>query len=396
MRWYGNDSDYTGTLNPSSLRPGDMVVVAAVKGGCDQYGWCPESTARVADVGEIAQRPYESQRFIFRVHRRLLEDAFRAEGGSAPNLQGMKSIWGNLHRNMQEARNEHNGSKVAKWLLKVDGLPAQWLRVLSGFENTRNAQVVFPYDDDEARQVTGLVLIAPHGIEHPKAHRSREPAIASTEGDDAGSFQASAITLETHAGHVADKARIYAQRAGLPPRLSDDIVLAALLHDEGKRDARFQLYLRCGDRLAAATDNRVLAKSNKGAMDRNTQLRLRDRVGLPPKWRHEADSVRRSLQSKRLAASQDPRLVLWLIGTHHGYGRPLYPHTDPLNCGPQDLDFMVYGDDWSELFAKLLRHYGAWELARFEAIVRLADHRASREEQKSIQSSTTADQAKVA
>jgi CRISPR-associated endonuclease/helicase Cas3 len=131
-------------------------------------------------------------------------------------------------------------------------------------------------------------------------------------------------------------------------------------------------------------------------MDRNTQLRLRDRVGLPPKWRHEADSVRRSLQSKRLAASQDPRLVLWLIGTHHGYGRPLYPHTDPLNCGPQDLDFMVYGDDWSELFAKLLRHYGAWELARFEAIVRLADHRASREEQKSIQSSTTADQAKVA
>jgi CRISPR-associated endonuclease/helicase Cas3 len=132
-------------------------------------------------------------------------------------------------------------------------------------------------------------------------------------------------------------------------------------------------------------------------MDRNTQLRVRERVGLPSRWRHEADSVRRALQSTRLAASQDPQLVLWLIGTHHGYGRPLFPHTDPLNCGPQDLDFVIYGDDWSQTFAKLLRQYGAWELARFEAIVRLADHRASREEQlQSVRSSTAADQVEVA
>jgi CRISPR-associated endonuclease/helicase Cas3 len=27
--------------------------------------------------------------------------------------------------------------------------------------------------------------------------------------------------------------------------------------------------------------------------------------------------------------AHDPELVLWLIGVHHGYGRPLFPHADP-------------------------------------------------------------------
>lgn len=381
VRWRGDDSDNTGTVKPWNLRPGDLVVVAGDEGGCDEYGWAPGSDERVTDVGEIAQRPYERHRFVFRVHRRLLEDALRAATGVPPTPQDVESVWRKIHFNMQEARNERGGANVAKWLLKADGLPREWCEILGGFEKAGNAQVVFPYDDDDARQVTGLVLIAPRGINRRTVERSRQPAIASTDCGDAGSFQANSVTLAVHAGHVADKARVYARCAGLPPRLVEAIVLAARLHDEGKRDSRFQLYLRRADRLESATDHRVLAKSNKGVMDRKTELRVRERAGLPSAWRHEADSVRRALQGERLAAAQDPRLVLWLVGTHHGYGRPLYPHTDPVNSGPQDLDFLIHGEDWSQMFAKLLRYYGAWELARFEAIVRLADHRASQEEQ---------------
>ena len=93
----------------------------------------------------------------------------------------------------------------------------------------------------------------------------------------------------------------------------------------------------------------------------------------------------------------DPDLVLWLIGTHHGYGRPFFPHADkddarlrgdfpgrpagvPASAGPQSLAFDWNGSDWPQLFERLKARYGVWELARMEAILRLADHRASANE----------------
>jgi CRISPR-associated endonuclease/helicase Cas3 len=117
------------------------------------------------------------------------------------------------------------------------------------------------------------------------------------------------------------------------------------------------------------------------------------KAGLPDHWRHEAQSVRLAMEHARFGEANDAELVLWLIGVHHGYGRPLFPHRDeagPENFpavlgglkaavgpGPQALDFSFRGWDWSQIFARLKRRYGAWELARMEAVVRLADHRAS-------------------
>jgi CRISPR-associated endonuclease/helicase Cas3 len=92
-------------------------------------------------------------------------------------------------------------------------------------------------------------------------------------------------------------------------------------------------------------------------------------------------------------------LVLWLIGTHHGHGRPFFPHCDPedtqmrLNLpavlgipqtlppgpGPQSLAYDRNGLDWPGLYERLKTRYGVWELARMESILRLADHRASEE-----------------
>jgi CRISPR-associated endonuclease/helicase Cas3 len=66
---------------------------------------------------------------------------------------------------------------------------------------------------------------------------------------------------------------------------------------------------------------------------------------------------------------------------HHGYGRPFFPHCDPEetapDIGPQSLTFNWHGYDWPSLLTLLQSRYGTWELARMEAILRLADHRAS-------------------
>jgi hypothetical protein len=98
---------------------------------------------------------------------------------------------------------------------------------------------------------------------------------------------------------------------------------------------------------------------------------------------HEALSVRLARMHERLRVAHDPDLVLWLIGSHHGHGRPFFPHRDPTeqvpDVGPQSLAFDWNGLDWPSLFARLKARYGVWELARMEAILRLADHRASEE-----------------
>jgi CRISPR-associated endonuclease/helicase Cas3 len=120
---------------------------------------------------------------------------------------------------------------------------------------------------------------------------------------------------------------------------------------------------------------------------------------LPDHWRHEALSVRLAMVHPRFAGARedehDKDLVLWLIGTHHGHGRSLFPHPDdswshmdlppalggridiPAGAGPQSLAFEWKGLDWPGLHEILKARYGVWELARMEAILRLADHRAS-------------------
>ena len=106
----------------------------------------------------------------------------------------------------------------------------------------------------------------------------------------------------------------------------------------------------------------------------------------------------------RFAEANDPALVLWLIGTHHGFGRPFFDFVDSRavgsgqdglfaclgvehwrlgsGSGPQSMAFDLDGADWPAMYEQLKQRYGTWGLAHLEAVLRLADHRASESEQR--------------
>ncbi|MDX9838497.1 MAG: type I-U CRISPR-associated helicase/endonuclease Cas3 [Azoarcus sp.] len=365
FRWKGLD-ERSQWISSDKLRVGDTIIVPASYGGVDEYGWCPQFSLPAADIADDAAAAYRGRRFGFRVAPGLLGD------GVAPDaLSGaLASVRGERWEAVRDA--------VLRLALP-DALKAQ-IRLLALARGKRGRPAVeLHFDvygvnaDDEPR---GLVFVASHGLENQANEEQGRPN--TTEDDVSGSLPGFMQSLAQHSADVQARAEAFASSAGLPADRIADLKLAGFLHDEGKRDPRFQRWLHHGDPLGADPDdeNTVLAKSA-----RPLPPNAREKAGLPARWRHEALSVRLARAHERLKDARDKDLVLWLVGTHHGHGRPLFPHADPKestpNVGPQSLAFDWNGLDWPTLFQALKKRYGVWELARMEAILRLADHRAS-------------------
>jgi len=165
-----------------------------------------------------------------------------------------------------------------------------------------------------------------------------------------------AVMLAEHLAGVGEAAADIARRCGLPQPLADAVVEAARLHDLGKNDPRFQLML-------GADPGALLAKSGPHEVGVSREL-----AGLPRGWRHEIASV-----AQRTDRSS---LVRYLIGTHHGRGRPWLPASpDPA------LWRAAGGANWPSLVHTLRGEFGLWGLAYLEALVRLADWKRSVDEQ---------------
>jgi len=94
----------------------------------------------------------------------------------------------------------------------------------------------------------------------------------------------------------------------------------------------------------------------------------RDFAGLPPGWRHEIASV---------AARPDVSpLVRYLVGSHHGRGKPWLPARPDA-----DLWRLAGGHDWPALHRQMVDEYGWWGLSLLEALLRLGDWARSVQEQ---------------
>lgn len=373
FRWKGDDAR-SQWISPSEIRSGDTVIVPARYGGVDAFGWNPESLVPAEDVAQKAAEPFAKKRFAVRI---------------AQGLTGQHVSDEALAGTLASLRAE-NPETVRQTLLDLE-LPAgvrkglAWLGEAKGWRGKPRVVIDFDlYGENEKGEPRGVVLLAPFGVRSPEAPQvadhDQDGGPNSTEDDTAGSVFDFPLSLDQHSRDVEGKAQELATCAGLPAERVADLKLAGFLHDQGKHDPRFQAWLHFGDPLGfdAEDEKDVLAKSG-----RTLPPAAREKAGLPDRWRHEALSVRLALTHSRIAQANDPDLILWLVGSHHGYGRPFFPHRDPEerapDVGPQSLAFDWNGLDWPSLFALLKARYGVWELARMEAILRLADHRASKE-----------------
>ena len=409
FRWAGADDPRTARVSPDALRPGDVLVVPADYGGCDEFGWAPTSNRQVADpasddqvqrvtdVADAVARPLRSRRHAVRVARDVVEldtewDRLREIIGDE-GLSGRELVDRLLSALPTELSPESTAENEDDSRLRVVREPLEALLQAS----ERSIVAEFPYADGRSG---GVVLVAPRGVREPGPIDRAQPGGApATEDDRLSRTAGKPVPIDAHTGHVVANVSRFVQVLGAPDaRVANDLKLAAFLHDAGKADPRFQNLLSGGDPWNRP-DGSAMAKSGrpspKGAWER---------AGLPKGWRHEALSVRMAQAHPRFAEAHDPALVLWLIGTHHGFGRPFFGFVDSHEggssheglyaClgvehwrlasepGPQSMAFDLDGADWPAMYEQLRQRYGTWGLAHLEAVLRLADHRASESEQR--------------
>jgi CRISPR-associated endonuclease/helicase Cas3 len=243
----------------------------------------------------------------------------------------------------------------------------------------------------------GVILIGPRAErEADELDEARETVLVAA---------GTTVLLSDHSRGVADRAGRFAHGWGLSAGLVKDVTLAGALHDIGKADPRCQLLFHGGDRLAAEAGAGLLAKSRSDPRDHKAREAALVRSGWPRGMRHEMVSVQVVLANPGLLeGAEDRELVIYLIGTHHGKGRPWWPPVhDPappavaaeldLPSGRRhvaldavqrtEINLWVAHSGWPELFARMTDKYGWWGLARLEAILRLADWSQSAAERRS-------------
>ncbi|MBY0460915.1 MAG: CRISPR-associated endonuclease Cas3'', partial [Gemmataceae bacterium] len=375
--------------DPDDIRPGNTIVVPASYGGCDAFGWNPDHTAEVCDVADDCSWRAK-RRPVLRVHPK-----------SGVHLRSF-AVWQRFRDPFPAAVIDQLPSLLAA---DPDTGEIDWDEVARGFREVRG-------DFDwlrTARRVeypsgVGLVLIGRKRTPHPDDVNTDDSDDETPADDEGNSFIGTEgwVWLEDHCRNVQARAEAFTRALALSDDLSELVSRAALLHDAGKADRRFQDWLYGSEAEAARNEFRLIAKSRTDAPNASAIEAARKRAGWPKGGRHEAASVLLARSSTdAFAGLNDPELCEYLIGSHHGRGRPLWPFTasdEPLDAPgtvPVELDGFALRSDlpmrpesalsplhagWVDLFWRLVRRYGYWGLAYLETLLVLADHQQSEAE----------------
>ena len=398
--WTGEEGSLVRPVERvDQISPGDRILADPSLGGITAGVWDPTSQLEDGtgddasrspnDLGDQAQIAYE-KRATLRLDPNVREPWMESEPPK-PDDERNASV------TVREA--------VDQWLsdLPSDRLPKWVSKAVERFTSQGRFEVELVEHDVGDNYPDYYVIV----------ECSVDPAVLG-DVDDSSSSTGSATRLRDHLVGVGERAEAFGRRLGLSQAVLDDLRLAGELHDLGKIDRRFQAQLHGHDEV------RIAETTQSGDWLAKSLPRARTKPRQWPSVRHEIGSVA-LVQSNAtlLREAHDPDLVLHLIGTHHGFSRPLpqiKADDDPqqleamgrlenggfrLCSATEDEDGTDSGSgerlpmsastalintplalEMADRFWRLQHRYGHHGLAWLEAILRLADHQQSAEEAK--------------
>lgn len=356
----------------TDVRPGDTIVLHTDRGLLDDYGWEPTSQLPIVDMSLLGRGLPLAREALHRLCRISISDRLirKALGVSRDD------------ENVDPAEQSRAVDQILAAVREAD-TPAGWAQEeWKGFVGSLTTKTIQPKSE----------------VARLRANRDAEEDEEKSDEFDELSLVAQSTTLDwtlaRHGTDVGTRARAIAERLGLPSDLCQAVERAGQLHDVGKTDARFQRWLDPEGKHEGVT----LAKSN---MPRHRWERVRIEAGWPRGGRHEVLSAR--LVEQRLDRDRGrvgellDDLLLHLIVSHHGQGRPLVRPPADDDRTHAGVSGNVEGRavhasanlstiDWTQpaRFRRLNDEFGPWGLALLEAVLCRADHAVSASSQQTL------------
>jgi CRISPR-associated endonuclease/helicase Cas3 len=382
--WRGRDKSDVSNA-PGDIKPNDVIVVPDIYGIQGVGQPVPFESLGKGQV-DIWEPSWASSRkfHALRLNRRVLEPWV-----GIPVVGALIDLAEDPSTEKEDLRNAIDDLLGFTWDGDSQQKPPDWL--LNWLRKLRNARV-------ERHPAGGIVLFEKSTL----LARSSEADLFADDDDLTSSLvpktkatgSPEEVTLEEHSSAVRSAVEKIASRC-LPEEFLPLLRDAAFWHDVGKIDERFQLLLLQGNELGNRGQG-PLAKSAFVATSPERRRSIRETAKLPQGFRHEFLSCQLAERNVDLSegASQSD-LILHLIASHHGYGRPFAPVVpDPTPPGVWGCHGGVtieleassrqaliaphrVSSGISERFWRLTRRYGWWGLAYLEAVLRLADWYAS-------------------
>ena len=348
----------------TDVRPGDQLVLPSDRGLHDEFGWNPRAVNPVRDMS-LRDRglPFE-RTAIERLCGRQLDSGL---GASIDSVLGLDEDDDAL-----DAVDRIRGVEEVLARLRAVETPYGW----------------------ESEEWSAYTESLAKDIHEPQKEVARIP-VENPEGESySGAFDESSlgpaeVDLEQHCIAVSVRAKAVAERIGLPEEVCEVVERAGRLHDIGKADRRFQRWLDPDGGSGV-----LVAKSDA---PRHLWETMRVSSGWPRGGRHEALSCRLigELFNENIEwldqACKDQihrDLLLHLVISHHGNGRPLVLPVKDGTMGSVtfklggltvEVSANLAAVDWEQpqRFRRLNAQFGYWGLALLEAILIRSDHAVS-------------------